>query len=250
MAANSNRLRGALLASSALVAGVSGSARWASTASAQNILPTNGVITSGAASIRQSSADLSIVQTSPRAIVNWGSFSIGQGNASPSPSRTHLRRSSIASPARRARRIAGQLNANGQVYLVNPNGIAITPHRRRQGRRRLRRLDARHHRPATSTAAISASPAMARRPASATPARSASAGRLRRPARRNRRNSGSHRPSRSARSGWARASRRRSISLATISCKWRADRTPRPPTARRLSTSPARWSQRLAGRCS
>ena len=127
MAANSNRLRGALLASSALVAGVSGSARWASTASAQNILPTNGVITSGAASIRQSSADLSIVQTSPRAIVNWGSFSIGQSNAvtfdQPSASSAILNR--VTGSARSS--IAGQLQANGQVYLVNPNGIAITP---------------------------------------------------------------------------------------------------------------------------
>ena len=96
-------------------------------AHAQSILPTNGVVASGAASIRQSGADLSIVQTSPRAIVNWGSFSIGQTNGvtfdQPSASSAILNR--VTGSARST--IAGQLQANGQVYLVNPNGIAITP---------------------------------------------------------------------------------------------------------------------------
>ena len=94
---------------------------------AQNILPTSGVVTSGAASIRQSGADLTIAQTSPRAIVNWGSFSIGQSNGvtfdQPSSSSAILNR--VTGSARST--IAGQLQANGQVYLVNPNGIAITP---------------------------------------------------------------------------------------------------------------------------
>ncbi len=94
---------------------------------AQNVLPTRGVVTSGAASIRQSGADLSIVQTSPRAVVNWGSFSIGQSNGvtfdQPSASSAILNR--VTGSARST--IAGQLQANGQVYLVNPNGIAITP---------------------------------------------------------------------------------------------------------------------------
>ena len=94
---------------------------------AQNILPTSGVVTSGAASIRQSGADLTITQTSPRAIVNWGSFSIGQSNGvtfdQPSSSSAILNR--VTGSARST--IAGQLQANGQVYLVNPNGIAITP---------------------------------------------------------------------------------------------------------------------------
>ena len=94
---------------------------------AQNILPTQGVVTSGAASIRQSGANLSVTQTSPRAIVNWGSFSIGQSNGvtfdQPSSSSAILNR--VTGSARST--IAGQLQANGQVYLVNPNGIAITP---------------------------------------------------------------------------------------------------------------------------
>ena len=93
---------------------------------AQNLLPTYGVVTSGAASINQSGANLSVTQTTPRAIVNWGSFSIGQNNSvtfdQPSASSAILNRVTGATTSA----IAGQLDANGQVYLVNPNGIAIT----------------------------------------------------------------------------------------------------------------------------
>jgi filamentous hemagglutinin family protein len=93
---------------------------------AQNILPTNGVVTSGAASIRQSGADLSVTQSSSRAIVNWGSFSIGPSNGvtfdQPGASSAILNRVTGSTTST----IAGQLQANGQVYLVNPNGIAIT----------------------------------------------------------------------------------------------------------------------------
>jgi len=93
---------------------------------AQTVLPTHGVVTSGAASIQQNGADLNVTQTSPRAIVNWGSFSIGAGSAvtfaQPGPSSAILNRVTGSTTSA----IAGELQANGQVYLVNPNGIAIT----------------------------------------------------------------------------------------------------------------------------
>src|ERR1700722_6483462 len=93
---------------------------------AQNLLPSHGVVMSGAASIGQAGANMTVNQTSSRAIVNWGSFSIGQGAGvtfnHPSASSAILTRrpGSPTSP------IPGQLQAHGQVYLVNPNGIAIT----------------------------------------------------------------------------------------------------------------------------
>jgi filamentous hemagglutinin family protein len=93
---------------------------------AQNILPSHGVVTSGAASIGQAGANMTVNQTSSRAIVNWGSFSIGQGAGvtfnQPSSSSAILNRVTGSTTST----IAGQLQANGQVYLVNPNGIAIT----------------------------------------------------------------------------------------------------------------------------
>jgi filamentous hemagglutinin family protein len=95
-------------------------------AGAQNVLPTGGSVASGSASISQSSHALSVTQTTPRAIVNWNGFSIGQSNSvtfvQPNASSAILNRVTGATPST----IAGQLDANGQVYLVNPNGIAIT----------------------------------------------------------------------------------------------------------------------------
>ena len=121
-----SRLRPAGLASTALWAAAMAFA--SAPSQAQTILPHGEASsTSGAASIQQSGADLSVTQTSPRAIVNWGSFSIGQGNGvtfgQPNASSAILNRVTGSTTST----IAGQLQANGQVYLVNPNGIAITP---------------------------------------------------------------------------------------------------------------------------
>ena len=127
MVTNSNSLRGVLLATTALVAGVGGSLPMASTAFAQSILPTNGVVTSGAASIRQSGADVG--QSKPRRARSstGAAFRSARANGvtfdQPSASSAILNR--VTGSARST--IAGELQANGQVYLVNPNGIAITP---------------------------------------------------------------------------------------------------------------------------
>ena len=97
-------------------------------AKAQNVLPQGGSVVAGSATIAQpSTSALSINQTSQRAIINWNSFSVGQPNSvtffQPNASAAALNRVTGATPST----IAGQLNANGQVFLVNPNGIAITP---------------------------------------------------------------------------------------------------------------------------
>ena len=111
-------------------------------AHAQNILPTNGVVASGAASIRQSGADLSVVQTSPRAIVNWGSFSIGQMNGvtfdQPSASSAILNR--VTGSARST--IAGAAAGQRPSLSRQSERDRDHPDRRGSGRRRFRRLDA------------------------------------------------------------------------------------------------------------
>ncbi|MFC3325204.1 beta strand repeat-containing protein [Mesorhizobium cantuariense] len=107
-----------LLASTALVGFTS--------ARAQE-LPTGGSVASGGVTIANpSSSQLTIKQSTNSAIVNWQSFSIGAGATvnidQPSSSATMLNR--VTGGTRST--IAGQLNANGQVFLVNPNGIAIS----------------------------------------------------------------------------------------------------------------------------
>ena len=119
-----NQLRPARLASLASLA--TAAAFTFGPSQAQNVLPSHGVVMSGAASIGQSGANMTVNQTSSRAIVNWGSFSIGPSNGvtfdQPSASSAILNRVTGSTTST----IAGQLQANGQLYLVNPNGIAIT----------------------------------------------------------------------------------------------------------------------------
>jgi filamentous hemagglutinin family protein len=92
---------------------------------AQN-LPTGGSVAAGRVSIAPpTSTQLNITQSSQSAVVNWQSFSIGQGSAvhiqQPNSAAAMLNRVTGNTPST----IAGSLTANGQVYLVNPNGIAI-----------------------------------------------------------------------------------------------------------------------------
>ncbi|WP_319413341.1 GLUG motif-containing protein [uncultured Cohaesibacter sp.] len=106
-----------LLASSALTA---------LPASAAGLLPSGGNVAAGAAAIRSDGSAMTITQASQQAIVNWNSFSIGAGNSvtfvQPDRSSAILNRVTGSTGTS----IAGSLSANGQVYLVNPNGIAIT----------------------------------------------------------------------------------------------------------------------------
>ncbi len=96
-------------------------------ARAQSVLPNGGQVVAGSATIGAPvGGALAVTQTSNRAVVNWNGFSIGQPNsvtfAQPSSSAAILNRVTGATPST----IAGQLSANGQVFLVNPNGIALT----------------------------------------------------------------------------------------------------------------------------
>ncbi|PWV95613.1 filamentous hemagglutinin family protein [Hoeflea marina] len=92
---------------------------------AQDLLPTGGQVVSGAATIASSGGAMVINQSSDRMIANWQGFSIGAGNSvtfnQPGSSSVALNRVTGQS----ASQILGSLNANGQVFLINPNGIAI-----------------------------------------------------------------------------------------------------------------------------
>jgi filamentous hemagglutinin family protein len=96
---------------------------------AANALPTGGQVVAGNVAISQTqnatSATMNINQTSQRAIVNWDSFNVGK-NATvnfnqPNASAVILNRVTSASPSM----INGAVNANGQVVLVNPNGVTF-----------------------------------------------------------------------------------------------------------------------------
>jgi filamentous hemagglutinin family protein len=93
---------------------------------AQTELPSGGVVASGSATIATAPNSVTVVQTTSRAIVNWNSFNVAAGNSvvfeQPDAGSATLNRVTGTMGSQ----IAGQVRANGAVYLVNPNGIAIT----------------------------------------------------------------------------------------------------------------------------
>ena len=90
---------------------------------AANALPTNGQVVAGQAAISQAGSAMTIQQGSQRAVINWNSFNIGSAASvhfqQPSSSSVALNRVTGSD----ASAIYGSLSANGQVYLVNPNGV-------------------------------------------------------------------------------------------------------------------------------
>lgn len=92
-----------------------------------NALPLGGRVSAGQAQIDQVSAtQLNINQSTDRAVINWNSFNVAQPEQvnfqQPGSNSATLNRVTSATPSN----IAGQINANGQVMLVNPNGILLT----------------------------------------------------------------------------------------------------------------------------
>lgn len=86
--------------------------------------PQGGQVVAGSATIRQETpTKVGITQTTDKAIIDWKSFSIGANEQTrfyqPSASSVTLNRVTGEDPSQ----ILGRLTANGQVFLVNPNGI-------------------------------------------------------------------------------------------------------------------------------
>ncbi len=90
-------------------------------------LPTGGQIVAGAGTISQSGNTLTITQNTAKLATDWQSFSIGQGSrvnfVQPSSTSVALNRVLGSDPSV----IQGALSANGQVFLLNPNGVLFTP---------------------------------------------------------------------------------------------------------------------------
>lgn len=88
-------------------------------------LPQGGVVSGGAAGIRSAGGSTTIHQYTDRAVVDWQSFDIQNTEsvtfAQPSTGAAILNRIHDTD----ASRIDGALTANGQVYLVNPNGMVF-----------------------------------------------------------------------------------------------------------------------------
>ncbi|MBI1416747.1 MAG: filamentous hemagglutinin N-terminal domain-containing protein, partial [Limimaricola sp.] len=90
-------------------------------------LPTGGQVAAGAATVAQTGGAMTVTQTSDKAVLNWQGFGIDPGETvtflQPSTSSIALNRVLGHDPSA----IYGRLDATGQVFLVNPNGITFAP---------------------------------------------------------------------------------------------------------------------------
>lgn len=86
----------------------------------------NGVIASGSGSIAHNGATTQINQSSSKLIINWNNFDIANGEtvniAQPNANSAVLNR---VTGSQSATSINGALNANGTVFVVNPNGVVF-----------------------------------------------------------------------------------------------------------------------------
>ncbi len=92
-----------------------------------NQLPTGGAVAAGNATINTAGSTMNINQASNRVAINWNGFDIGS-NATvnfvqPSASAVALNRVNSVNPSQ----IYGNLNANGQVFLMNSAGVYFAP---------------------------------------------------------------------------------------------------------------------------
>lgn len=89
--------------------------------------PTGGVVSSGRATLGGTAAQMTVTQTTPHVVLNWQSFGIQAGESvqfvQPDSHSVALNRVMGADPSN----ILGNLSSNGQVFLVNPNGILFGP---------------------------------------------------------------------------------------------------------------------------
>lgn len=101
----------------ALFAGLVPAALWAQ--------PSGGQVVAGEATLAAAAGSLTVTQNSARAIINWQDFSLGAGDfarfVQPDATSATLNRVISGLPST----LAGTLEANGRVFLINPNGVVI-----------------------------------------------------------------------------------------------------------------------------
>jgi filamentous hemagglutinin family protein len=110
---------GALLTLSLGMSGLSGPA---------SANPDGGSVVGGSATISESGTEVRIDQQSQNALIEWQSFSIGAGETTRfvQPNTSAIAINRVVTEGQISL-LNGNLLANGQVVLINPNGVVIGP---------------------------------------------------------------------------------------------------------------------------
>jgi filamentous hemagglutinin family protein len=115
-----------LLASTCLSAVAAAAPAAAQTALSPTATPQGGSVAAGNATITQSTGQTTINQTSQKTVLDWNSFNVGSQATvtfnQPSATAIALNHVTSASPSI----IAGHIDANGQLILVNQSGVVFT----------------------------------------------------------------------------------------------------------------------------
>src|SRR5690606_15489305 len=92
-----------------------------------NALPTGGNVASGGATFDYNGNTLGVNQSTDRVIIDWESFNIGEQATTqfyqPGASSVAVNRIHDVNPSQ----ILGNLRANGQIVLLNQNGVFFGP---------------------------------------------------------------------------------------------------------------------------
>ena len=98
---------------------------WSLAASTALANPEDGIINGGAGSIANSGNRTDITQTTDKLVIDWRGFNIGAGEITefhqPNSGSMALNRVNSATPSQ----INGALRANGNIVIVNPNGVVF-----------------------------------------------------------------------------------------------------------------------------
>lgn len=89
--------------------------------------PTGGVVVGGQADITHAPGLTTVTQTTARAAIDWQRFNISAGETVQfiQPSRNAVALNRVTGPDPSS--ILGRLSSNGQVFVINPNGILFGP---------------------------------------------------------------------------------------------------------------------------
>ena len=95
------------------------------TAAFAGSLPADGKYVSGSGAIHSGANGMTIDQSSTRGIIDWQSFSIAKGKTVQFDNGKGATLNEVT--GQNLSQIAGSLKATGSVFLVNPNGVIVTP---------------------------------------------------------------------------------------------------------------------------